>query len=241
MVNERVTDDFGSAAPLEDHLGGWSIRLQDGVLTATPAEAFRSRKLAREDLEQRLREWSQSAFLTADAFRFRFDYERSDVEVIDPDARNVHVFPEPARLTLTMGEPTVQRGHRTFPPPDTTFRRTPLTDLLSERLHALRDGRAELPAVAYLVLSAIETSFGGRKKCAATLFVDPRVLGNLGRLSSQFDPEIGRKAEGDPKPLAAQELAWLQAVVVRLVRRVGEHATGRPIRQMTLNDFPPLS
>ncbi|MEJ7696237.1 MAG: hypothetical protein WKF78_06370 [Candidatus Limnocylindrales bacterium] len=71
-------------------------------------------------------------------------------------------------------------------PPDDTFRRTPLTDLLSERLHALHDGRAELPAVAYLVLSAIETSFGGRKKSAATLFVDPRVLGNLGRLSSQF-------------------------------------------------------
>jgi hypothetical protein len=240
VINESAMDDFSHALPLSGHLAAWDFMLTDGMLEATPSEEFRSREAARADLEARLREWAQAAFLTPNAFRIGFAHDRSDVEVIDPQPGAVFVFPESAVGTITVGTPTVVIGHRTFPSPDPTFRRTQLTDLLSERLRAFRDGRAELPAVAYVVLSAVQTAFGSRAKCAAALAVDPPVLDTLGRLSSQYDPEIGRKAEGEPKPLTGQELAWLHAVIVRLVRRLGEHAAGAPLTQITLDDLPTL-
>ncbi len=240
LVSESETDDFGAAEPLSGRLEDWDYALQAGVLEATPSGEFRSREAARADLEPRLREWCQAAFLTPNAFQIRFDYERSDVEVIDPPPGAVYVFPESAVLTLSMGTPTVVIGHRKYPAPDPTFRRSPLTDLLTERIRAFREGRAELPAVAYVVLSALQTAFGSRAKCAAALQVDYRVLHDLGRLSSQFDPVIGRKAEGDPKPLTGQELAWIHAVTVRLVRRLGEHASGRSLSPIGPDELPPL-
>lgn len=240
LVSETTTDDFGRAEPLEGDLDGWAFRLEDGILSATPSEEFRSRESAKAHLEERLREWSQAAFLSGSRFQIRFDYERSDVEAIDPPPNHVFVFPEAARATVSMGTPTIVLGHRAYPAPDPAFRRTPLTDLLTERLRALEDGRAELPAVAYLVLSALEQAFGGRKDCATALAIDLRVLDNLGRLSAQFDPQIGRKAQGDPKPLTSTELVWLKAVAVRLGRRVGEQGAGGPLPQITMADLPRL-
>ena len=240
VVNESATDDFAGAQPLSGRLGDWDFTLDNGALVAMPKEEFRSREAAKVDLEPLLREWAQAAFLTPNAFRIRFEYDRSDVEVLDPEPGAVFVFPESAVATVSVGTPTVVIGHRTFPSPDSTFRRTPLTDLLTERVRAFRDGRAELPAVAYVVLSALQTAFGSRAKCATALAVDRRVLDHLGRLSAQYDPEIGRKVEGEPKALTGQELAWLHAAIVRLVRRVGEHASGRPLSQIRLHDLPHL-
>jgi len=240
LKSESDAHDFSKAAPLDGHLDGWSFRLEDGVLSATPHDDCRTREAARNNLEDRLREWSQSVFLSGSGIQIRFDYERSEVEVIDPPPNAAFVFPETAMGTLTAGTPTIRLGHGTYPAPDPAYRRTPLTDLLTERLRALEDGRAELPAVAYLVLSAIEQAFGGRKACAAALSVDSDVLGTLGRLSAQFDPVIGRKAFGDPKPLTGDELGWLRAVSPRLVRRLGEAAAGGPLAQVTMADLPKL-
>jgi hypothetical protein len=142
LVSESTTDDFGHAEPLDGHLDRWTFRLEGGLLDAIPSVEFRSREAAIEDIEPRLREWAQGTFLAPGAVRIRFDYERSDVEVVDPQPSNVFVFPEPARLTLSMGTPTIVIGHRFYPAPDPTFRSTPLTDLLTERLRAHQEGRA---------------------------------------------------------------------------------------------------
>jgi hypothetical protein len=240
LQSETETHDFSQAGPLDGHIGLWAFRLEDGLLSATPSGEYRSREAARANIEEHLREWSQSVFLSGNGIQVRFDYERSEVEVINPPPNAQFVFPESATITLSVGTPTIRIGHRSYPAPDPAFRRTPLTDLLVERLRALQDGRAELPAVAYLVLSAIEQAFGGRKACATALAVDPLVLGTLGRLSAQFDPVIGRKASGDQKPLTGDELAWLRAASPRLVRRVGEQASGAPLAQITMADFPNL-
>jgi hypothetical protein len=61
----------------------------------------------------------------------------------------------------------------------------------------------------------------------------------LGKLTSAADPEIGRKA-GTPAPLTAAERHWIEAVIVRLIRRVGERASGRPQPKLTMADLPAL-
>lgn len=210
------------------------------MLTAIPSATFGSREEARDDIEPRLATWAQSAFL-ATRLPFHFVYESANLEVINPDPHNVFVFPESATIRVSMGTPTVVIGHHLFPPPDAGFSRAPLTDMLAERLRALEEGRAELPAVAYLVSSVIESAFGGRKGTQTTLAVSGTVLSTLRRLSSQFDPLIGRKASTpNPKPFTAEELAWMRAVIFKLTHRVGEQGSGRPLATLTLADLPPL-
>lgn len=240
IESDSETHDFSRVDALEGVLDGWSFRVEAGRLSANPSAIFGSREEAREDIEPRLAAWAQSAFL-AMRWPFHFAYESADLEVIDPDPHNVFVFPESATLTASMGTPTVVIGHNLFPPPEVAFASTPLTDLLADRLRALEEGRAELPAIAYLVSTVIESSFGGRKGTQTTLAVSGSVLSNLNRLSSQFDPLIGRKASTpNPKPLTGEELGWMRAVIFRLTHRVGEQASGRPLKILTLADFPPL-
>lgn len=241
LRTDSPAHDLSQVEPLAGSLDGWEFRLEDGWLTALPSTEYRSRDAARQAIEPLLRAWAQGVYLSPARIPFQFDYESCVVEVVDPDPRNVFVFPETAVAIAEMGSPTVVIGHRLFPAPDPRFLPTPLTDLLTERLRALDEGRAELPATAYMVSTTIERAFGGGKACAAALAVSANVLSTLTRLSSKFDPYIGRKASpGDPDPLTGQELGWLKAATSRLVRRVGEHAAAGPLETITLDDLPHL-
>jgi hypothetical protein len=236
------SDNFEKAAARSGMLGDWSYDLDAGVLRAVPAAEFRERRAARDDLEPHLRDWEQAAFLTTYAYRIGFDYDHADVEEVNPRPGSITVFPETIDLRFSMGTPTIIRGNREYPAPDTAFRRTPLTDALTERLRRVRDREAELPAVGYFVLDSLEEGFGGRAsgkraRAATALGVDRAVLQKLGELTSAADPEIGRKA-GPARPLTALEREWISAAIVRLVRRVGEHAAGTTTAQITMKDFP---
>jgi hypothetical protein len=241
LRTDSTSHDLTRVEPLEDSFDGWTFRLEDGSLTAWPNRTYGSRESARQAIEPLLHAWSQGVYLSPARIPFQFDYESSAVDVVYPDAHNTFVFPETAVVIAETGSPTVVIGHRLLPGPDSQFMPTPLTDLLTERLRALDEGRAELPATAYMISTTVEHAFGGSKACAAALAVSGNLLSTLTRLSSKFDPHVGRKASpGDPDPLTGQELAWLKAAIFRLVRRVGEHAAGGSLEMITLDDLPPL-
>ena len=246
FTSEVDHDRFENATPNAGHLGEFRYELGSGTLRAVPFEEFRDREAARDAIEPYLRDWEQSAYLAPAAHRIHFEYERSDVEEIHPKPGNVTVFLEAAMgFGTAFGAVVITRENAAYPLPDPSFRRTPLTDRLVERLRRVRDREAELPAVAYLVLDTIEDEFGGarrkRASAAKALAVDEDVLNKLGALSSRADPTIGRKGGGDRTPLTSSETSWMDAVVTRLVRRIGEHATGGSLSQIGLNAFPPLT
>ena len=241
LRTDSPSHDLSRVEPLEDSLDGWTFRLKDGRLTAWPSQTYPSRESARQAIEPLLHAWAQGVYLSPARIPFQFDYDSSAVEVVDPDPHNTFVFPETAVVITEMGSPAIVIGHPLFPGPDRQYTPTPLTDLMTERLRALGDGRAELQATAYMISTTIEHAFGGSKACADALVVSGNVLSTLSRLSSRFDPYVGRKAStGDPDPLTAQELGWLKAAIFRLVRRVGEHAAGGPLETITLADLPSL-
>lgn len=242
-------DRFDAAAPQSGRLGDeFEYSLEGGALRAMPFREFRDRDAARDALDVHLRAWEQSAFLGTLRHRIRFRYERSDVEAVDAPPGAVYVFPETVRIVA--GIPSgfaITRGNPAYPSPNPAYSRSDLTDRLTERLRRARDGKSDLPATAYYVLTAIEQEFGGsgrgsvkRINAAKALAVDRKVLAELGSLTSGGDPEKGRKAGGNPTPLTARELLWMDAVVARLVLRIGEHATGGTLAAITTVDFPTL-
>lgn len=241
FVSDLENDRFDEASPLTARRGDFDCSLVDGLLTAVPIVELKDRETAREALEPHLRDWEQDAYLSPRAFSFHFQYERSDIEALDPDPGNVYVFPEAAVGRGTaFGAAAVIRRNSEYPPPYPTYRRTPVTENLVARLRRTRDGREPWPAFANFVLTQLEADFGGRKGAAAGLVISRVVLDKLGRICAKRDPDIGRKAGRTPETISPAEGAWLEAVVVRLIRRVGEHASGGTLTQVTMADFPPL-
>ncbi len=245
FVSETDLDIFTNAAPWSGPAGSFACTLSDDALTAIPSVEFRDRETAKQALEPHLRAWEQEALLSPHAYRIRFEYERSDVEEMNPQPRSVTVFPEPVRITVTVPAPIITRGNREYPAVDPLFVRTPLTDLLTGRLRRTRDGAETWPAFAYFVLTTLVVEFGGpspgRSRAAKAMAVDPAVLTKLGAITARPDPAIGRKAAKNPVLITKPEQAWMEAVVVRLIRRVGEHAAGGPLAPITMADFPPLT
>jgi hypothetical protein len=245
--SELDHDRFDEAESQSGTLGDWTYTLESGHLTATPRVEFRDRRAARDDLESHLRAWEQGAFLSPERHQIRFEYDRSEVEDADPQPGAVNVFPDTITIKTQTFAPTVTRGNRSYPEPGSGFQRSPLSDRLVLRLKRLRDQQAELPAVAYYVLDTLEHEFGGdgarrRERAASVLGVDPGVLRKLGELTATPDPEIGRKAGSTPRALTAVEREWIDATLVRLVRRVGERAASpEGLPRITMADLPPLS
>ena len=247
FTSEIEYDHFEKAEPASGVLGSFSCTLADGVLEAIPSVEFRDRQAARDALEPQLRDWEESAYLSDRAFRIRFVYDRSSVEEVDPKPGVINLFGEvsasgggAATLTIT------RRDNLEYPSFDTGFRSSPLVQRLTVRLRRTRDGGETWPAFAYFVLSTLEEKFGHgpnkprRRNAAKGLAVDWPVLHTLGGICDRRDPDIGRKAGTIPEPITASERAWMEAVVVRLIRRVGEHAASGPLAAITMADFPPL-
>jgi len=67
------------------------------------------------------------------------------------------------------------------------------------------------------------------------------VLRKLGDLTTnRGDEKTARKYMPRPRPYHPQEETWIKDVVRALIRRVGEHAAGAPLKKLTMADFPPV-
>jgi hypothetical protein len=85
---------------------------------------------------------------------------------------------------------------------------------------------------------------GGRRKAATRFGIAGPVLSMLGHLSSERgDVTTARKADAAARPLTSQEIRWLEAAVLAIIRRVGEVAAAGSavtLTQLTMADLPPL-
>ena len=93
------------------------------------------------------------------------------------------------------------------------------------------------------VLTKIEDAFGKgpggtRRAAARNLSVDYDLLSNMGRLASQNDPMLGRKAKGRPKALTENEKAYLRECIVAIAGQVGAHNAGATPSQKSMADLP---
>jgi hypothetical protein len=194
---------------------------------------------ARAAVEPILDAWALDAILNHGFPRFQFFYTGSKMADLRPPYGATYVV---GRGFLVV-EPN--RTHvDSLPPPPTTFAADTHTATLWNRWNRYLDKKAELPAVAYAVLTYLETELAaGRADAAARLSISTAVLTTLGRLASNVgDAETARKfgRGAARRPYTPAETAWLEAVVPEIIRRVGVLAADGQPASLTMADLPPL-
>ncbi len=242
--SEDPTDDFSDAQALSTIFGDFKVELKDQMLEARPQIHFPTPEEAKEALEPHLSAWEQNAALNPSRYRIHFEFDRADVVDRNPTPGVINVHSAVSAVTST--NVILTRRLHAYPDPDNGFVSSDLTETMVRRFRDAQDGREGLTAMAYWALTVVIKQFGGkgnsgRRKAAIELQVDPDVLRKLGELTSDVDdPVRGRKAGGhQDRSLSEKELRWIEIVVARLIRRVGEHnhdPKNQP--QIGLGDFP---
>ena len=97
--------------------------------------------------------------------------------------------------------------------------------------------------MAFSCLWRIEKVAGGRRQAASRFSIEYDVLHGLGYLVSEVgDDRTGRKPTSGPgqRPHTPAEVAWIEAVVKKLIKRAGEWAADPAASWplITMGDFP---
>lgn len=106
------------------------------------------------------------------------------------------------------------------------------------------DGSETITGAAYAILTYLENVFGtGRADAARRLNVSRNVLDRLGPLVSRTgDARTTRKFDSEAfgRPHTDDEIAWIEALITEIARRLGVLAAGGSPAELTLSDLPRL-
>jgi len=229
----------------------WMGHLENGILTCRMKVHYSSVADARKEVESYLRAWEIGAAITHGRGSIRFVYQDASIIDLAPKGEGDVVVYLTAAAAAGVGTATakVVITRRNYPPPPKVFRISPDVETLWSRYEGYLDGKEPLLTMAYWCLTMIEVNYGqqGKRKAAAhTINVDSEVLNTLGRLTStKGDNTTARKApeRGKWQPLSGTERTWIEAVVKRLICRVGEYAgcdDSSTLTRVSMRDFPPL-
>lgn len=235
---------FNNPPRLDHETEHFTVSLEDGALVASMKEHHPTVKSAQERVGPFLRSWELDNELQHGANAMRFVYETA--EVIDrnpppPGASRSIQAADGISVSVSGVAAEMSVGKAAYPPPPSTFVASPDVITLWNRFQGYLEDKEPLPAMAYFCLTVLQARGKGRTGAAKLYQVHEDVLHKLGELTSdRGDDTTGRKFLPSRAPLAPQEAGWVEDVVRALVRRVGEHAAGVPLRQINMSDFRSL-
>ena len=243
------TDDhvqYESPTPLmtRNPLGEFSISEQ--VLTVRLASHFPTVTAARNAVDAYLRGWEIASDLRSNIGEIRFVYR--DAVAVDrnpppPGTPIVGKLAATLAAVTVSGNATLSLNLNCYPDPPGSFCATPDVTTAYERWMEFREGMEPLQAMAYAVLTLVESRAGGRPAAASALRVSIRVLSNIGQLSSK--PGLSsafRKLDAGAAPgdMPSGHRSWLEAATRLLITRMGEAAGGNDLTEITMDSLPPL-
>jgi hypothetical protein len=215
--------------------------LADGKLTVELAEHCSDEQSARHIVEQYLRTWEIETDLTGQIGQIRFTFLNSKIIDRDPPPPGGSriVQAKTASLRITGHKASIHITCGKYPDPPTAFATTPDVELVHNRWTRFREGKEPLQAMAYFLFTVIEKISGNPKQAASDFQVELAVLKKISELSStKGDANTARKA--DFVEMSGSENAWLEAAVRKIILRLGERASGKPLDKITFADFPQL-
>lgn len=236
---EDISYENPEPLSFSNHLGEFS--LVDGVLKVVPAEHFCTGREASEAIEGFLRAWEIKADLKQNLGMIRFMY--SDADVIDrnplpPGSQHVHVAGIASGLAVS-DFVTCHLTARRYPSPPARFSASEYAQHAYRRWLGYRRGNEPLQAMAYFIITLMESIAGGTRAKACELFnIDMAVRKRMGDLCSERGSALtARKAQSTNfDELSHIEQEWLERAVKRLIFRLGEHASGQPMEPITLEN-----
>jgi hypothetical protein len=235
--------------PIERRTNLYTLRLADGHLCAEIANGPATDTTAYEKLAEYLRSWEIATNLKYGRGTITITFEKWEAtESVSPELARLLPKPGGGPPTGTLilrvrGGPASNQ----YPHPPERFVASPLVVEMWIRYQGFLAGKETLPAMAQYCLDRLEKSTGvseGRRRAAANLYaIDHEVLRRLGYLTSEVgDARTGRKLGKEVRPHTGAENAWMDAVVTRLIQRVGERAAdpNAPWPQITMDKLPRL-
>jgi hypothetical protein len=238
----RTTDGlkFVNPEPLHHDEGRFICRLENRDLTVTMREHHANVPSARAVVQPFLDAWEVAEGLERGRRELWFEY--ANARMIDrapPPPGGSHVVqPMAGDVVSAGGQATLTRGERVYPSPPSGFVLSSHVRLLWASYREYAEGRDKLAGMAFACyLHITEALAKGEADAARKFNVSKNVFETLSRLAGGG----GRRKELTQEPYTPQEETWVATAVRVLIRRVGEHAAGATMKEMTLADLPKLS
>ncbi|MDO9529925.1 MAG: hypothetical protein Q7J27_12330 [Syntrophales bacterium] len=243
ITGEHV--DYKKASPIREETDDFVLRVENDLASFEMKKHFSTKEDAKDYIDPYLKRWEILIGLAHDHRDLRFEYKNAEVIDRSPDDKNSIILNvDPIRISVSLDAVLhVSRGR--FPSPPKNFENTPDVETMYLRYKAFREGKESLLAMAYMCLTVLETSAGGRSKAVSKYSISKAVLNKLGTICSEKGGKNqDRKApkKGAFDVLTASESEWVIQVVKALIRRVGEYAY-RPttsLQAIIISDFPPV-
>jgi hypothetical protein len=240
---------FENPQPREAETDLCTFHLAEGVLTCTMKAHYDSVDKAREDIDQLLRDWEVEDALERGRREIRFVFHQAKVIDRDPpsggQASSIHTMGGRDIASRLVLRAAPRDAYPLFPQ---HFKVSPDVETLWNRYEGYKQGHEPLPGMAYICQSFIEKVLArGRDDAVQKYHIEWTVLHTLGNLHShRGDLTNRRKLEHErdrhEPPLTPLEIAWMEAAVRMLIRRIGEYAADPTASWPTLSmrDLPPL-
>lgn len=243
-----VTGDsvsYNSPPPVVFSDPGFDLKLENGVLTVEMKEHHATVGSAIVRIRPTLRAWEIQAglFDGRDALKFEFDGS----EVVDrnppPPGSGIGLAVGVSEVLAVSDSQKAQVVRNQYPNPPTSFKASPLVELLWSRLEQHLDGKDLLTSMGFACLTLIQAEAGDRGKASVKYQIHPDVLNKLGKLTSDVgDGLSARKFEvtSTKRPHTPAEQDWILKAVKLMIARVGEYEfnPAAPLKQITLADLP---
>lgn len=205
FISANEFDRFSNAKPLSLTADDFDLRLEDGLLTASPQGHFATVEEACAAIDPYLRSWVACARLERARRDIRFEFD--DAEMIDrTDGSTVH--PSVASASAAAANAAILVDNVDYPRPPGDFRTDLVLDEVLARLAELDAERTSITDATYWVVTRIEAAFGAgggsevRRSAAATIAVDHEILSTMARLArrhcgSDRGRHLGRRSLHD--------------------------------------------
>jgi hypothetical protein len=190
-----------------------------------------------------LKAWEIASDLDVKVGTIRFTFVAADLIDRDPAAPGSSTILQAGALAVTGHRPTPHITRTKYPDPPHSFQTTLDVERAHYRWREYQAGRERIQGMAYFVLTMMEASAGGRKKSAKAFSVELKVLDKIGQLAStRGNPATARKAprSGPYRDVTRQEHVWLEKAIQRIIKRLGEHASGSALNLIRMADLPKL-
>jgi hypothetical protein len=239
---------FTDPPPLDHDTDEFTLHLANSVLTCPMKAHYASPDQARAVVEPTLKAWELDTALRHGRRELWFVYD--NVEVIDrhpPPEGQVRMVAAAGEINVA-GRVSLLLVRREYPPPPARFAVSPDVETLWRRYEGYVQGREPLPGMAYVCQSFIEKVLAsGRSDAAQKYHIALEVLRTLGNLHSRRGDlmsrrKLERERDRHEPPLTPAEIAWMEAAVRGLIRRIGEYAADptAPWPTLSMHDLPPL-
>ena len=240
--------NYREAKPLIREEPAFRVEVQDNQARFELKAHYATEEDARKAVKDYIDDWEFDACLEHSPDYFRLKFDRAQIEDRNPPpprpgVKNIAMTFRGAPGTWSVALTSVVLNYPA--PPSGVHFGDPNVQTMHQRYMGYRRGNEPLASMAYFCLSVLEHSTGqkekGRRKAAAQKYqINPSVLAEIGKLSSEKGGLDARKGVGVDNDFTNQERAFLKQAIKRIIRRAAEkaHSPDKVFPQILLSDLP---